>query len=841
MKVQTVSLPLLVQHFAGFNIGVWAQNSTSTTAGCGFGASVDKSNDLNCVHPTAFLPGSICPQGFRWRPSQLLRLLASCCAVSDDATNPANDEGENHRGLRGSSKKNESFHQQIRVQVADWNESDLPSRPHVLFDASEILKKRGYGLVARNQGNSTNSIVVGAIKDESALSHQILEYVHSLTCEHGIPVHVVSGPTRKTSTPHSGIRTRYEALIDKHHDRRKQQSCAALFQIVEQPPKAVSIPNRVDRLAFIRDYQRQLLAASHPHVDTVIVMDFDLLSPPPIQDVLESSRLVVDGSYDVLCSLGTVEETKEYYDTFATVLEPDLFVYSRDGRLLPELSQEEAESPFFDHAGNANLSSLYSYLQGSNKSVEKRTPTPVASCFGGLAIYSSNVYLDHATCQYSIPTASQKQNETGVIPSGLLRYTVIAEDIDRPCEHVVFHTCLQKQGKSVRVAVDPNLRTRWNPHTRDIKGESSELLVANHLASIPQPSSVQSSSVLEQQQAAISPKDALLQLKAVSSTTQNNLQAAWVMSFPNSGTSFTLELIQQGSQRAIATNYGFEENARKGLPTMPVFGHYPNGPFVLADGPMLPLPSKYIATKTHCGGYCMYCDSQVFLQNHEDFRESCAIGSNIHVNQSPDVESNQRQQIVDTLYSDEIVRKAIHLVRDPLDNIVSRYHHIRNNNRANDKGWLEQHPDSRDGFLAFCEDIDRQYFPSAQEIQRHQLPADLMAELALIPCRTELLRYTMWHNAALWVQSEARIPTLLVYYEDYEDQLDSVSSQILSFLELEEERASRRPRFQAGKHYHHFFSQEERSAAVGFVKQLASPSAWKILERYEKASIEKPA
>jgi hypothetical protein len=57
-----------------------------------------------------------------------------------------------------------------------------------------------------------------------------------------------------------------------------------------------------------------------------------------------------------------------------------------------------------------------------------------------------------------------------------------------------------------------------------------------------------------------------------------SLQIAWLMSFPNSGTSYTSKLIRHISETRTASNYGNENKGAKGL-SLPIFPDQPAGPF----------------------------------------------------------------------------------------------------------------------------------------------------------------------------------------------------------------------------------------------------------------------
>ena len=74
----------------------------------------------------------------------------------------------------------------------------------------------------------------------------------------------------------------------------------------------------------------------------------------------------------------------------------------------------------------------------------------------------------------------------------------------------------------------------------------------------------------------------------------------WLMSYPNSGTSYTMTAVAKATNRATASNYGREvtDPPETNVPLYP--GQW-DGPFYRPD-PERPLPEDYIMVKTHCGG-----------------------------------------------------------------------------------------------------------------------------------------------------------------------------------------------------------------------------------------------
>lgn len=175
-------------------------------------------------------------------------------------------------------------------------------------------------------------------------------------------------------------------------------------------------------------------------------------------------------------------------------------------------------------------------------------------------------------------------------------------------------------------------------------------------------------------------------------------------SFPNSGTSYTLHAIRELTGTTTATNYGLEGEIRD-EESVPVFQGEKglNGPFLeLLSGKTTALP-KLILTKTHCGGYPTILDPEKYILSSRAFLRWCLTGkrgvyspSSSHSSvfgASSTMESHPVQ------YHQDVVKRVVHLIRNPLDNVVARFHNERNKfERMKDEEWLVQYPNNKRGF-----------------------------------------------------------------------------------------------------------------------------------------------
>lgn len=123
------------------------------------------------------------------------------------------------------------------------------------------------------------------------------------------------------------------------------------------------------------------------------------------------------------------------------------------------------------------------------------------------------------------------------------------------------------------------------------------------------------------------------------------------------GTSYTVLNTEFVSGCTTASNYAANYD-----PLVPVRPEYVNGPYLRS--PDKPLPPRYILTKTHCGGYCMDCPPTAYLLDPEPFQQSCLLSQR----------SYNATAFYSVLYSPDIPKRAVHLIRNPFDNLVGRMH-----------------------------------------------------------------------------------------------------------------------------------------------------------------------
>lgn len=191
-------------------------------------------------------------------------------------------------------------------------------------------------------------------------------------------------------------------------------------------------------------------------------------------------------------------------------------------------------------------------------------------------------------------------------------------------------------------------------------------------------------------------------------------------------------------------------------------------------------------------------------------------------------------------YNPAVVEKAIHLVRNPFNNLVSRFHHEQKENPKQGKTrWVDRYSNDVTGFKRWCADEDtiseRTSDESLANWTSYGYPEDIAKYFRGIPCHAEFVRYVHWHLTAIRVVEMLEIPVLFIYYEDYRKGVSDATNRILSFLNLDRV-GTKLPDFHSNKDYSQYFTDEERANASDLMKRLvAAKSSTKgrdLLERY---------
>lgn len=291
----------------------------------------------------------------------------------------------------------------------------------------------------------------------------------------------------------------------------------------------------------------------------------------------------------------------------------------------------------------------------------------------------------------------------------------------------------------------------------------------------------------------------------------------WLLSFPNSGTSYTIQLLRRSTHLMTASNYATENNdatesvwSGKDERTLPFsqYDHLFAGPFwsEARYHSNYSKPNKFILTKTHCGENCMDCGPETYAMTYEQFHQSCSAGKKV-------VETDTGSKTISVSYHPQVSRvvaKTIHLVRDPFNNVVSRFHHEWNQAMTRKA--------TKEDFRKYCQIINNKH------------DSNIDAVMGNLSCRDDFVRYIQWHNHAFHMEQRERLPTLVIHYEDYETSFKDTHAKLLDYLDAP--MIDEAPSFDAGKSYHDFYTEEERDTVYRAFRNLASPETWRHIKQY---------
>lgn len=274
--------------------------------------------------------------------------------------------------------------------------------------------------------------------------------------------------------------------------------------------------------------------------------------------------------------------------------------------------------------------------------------------------------------------------------------------------------------------------------------------------------------------------------------------------------------VMHQTSRTVGTNMGHETP----YVPIPVRSDLKNGPFVL--NPLLPLPDKYIMTKTHCSGFCDRCSKEDSIKSLRLFEAGCRTTKRLGDAGIPR----------ESKYDWDVPKKAIHLLRNPFDNIVARMHLGIIERRAD--GWkesrLEAFEDTKEGVKAWCEHVDSD-FGAVDDKDNDFFTGEAKELFKQVPCHSEWFRYVQWHNLAVEsLTQHLNLTNMVLYYEDYTTKFNETTQSILDFLEAEAVQAPKE--FIPGKTYTDLYDPEDARLIAKFIRALATPECWALIRRY---------
>eukprot|EP00548_Thalassiothrix_antarctica_P007979 CAMPEP_0194139862 /NCGR_PEP_ID=MMETSP0152-20130528/9456_1 /TAXON_ID=1049557 /ORGANISM="Thalassiothrix antarctica, Strain L6-D1" /LENGTH=393 /DNA_ID=CAMNT_0038837841 /DNA_START=177 /DNA_END=1358 /DNA_ORIENTATION=+ len=316
-------------------------------------------------------------------------------------------------------------------------------------------------------------------------------------------------------------------------------------------------------------------------------------------------------------------------------------------------------------------------------------------------------------------------------------------------------------------------------------------------------------------------------------------EIAWLMTFPNSGTSYTLQTVSQATNTSVATNYARDITSLDMLSSLSIHPWNPEGPFWPGmSGKKInnrrKLPDRFVITKTHCGSRCNYCGPNTYITTPANFLRDCLTSE-------PIFQTPSNRQKVSLVYDPERVKRVIHLIRNPMHNIISRFHNqVKHRIEKRDKAWTDFYTNDAGGFHKWCEKSrikyrkeDIQFFGSESKIPR-------------APCHGEFIKWTQWHNLAFesmnilqqqsynLVPKRRVVPYLRVFYEDYTTNFRRITGSILDFLNLKQ--ISPFQEFVARDDYDKYFTVNQLIDVQNLVESFAANRTWNNVKHYFEGS-----
>lgn len=298
---------------------------------------------------------------------------------------------------------------------------------------------------------------------------------------------------------------------------------------------------------------------------------------------------------------------------------------------------------------------------------------------------------------------------------------------------------------------------------------------------------------------------------------------ALLLSFPNSGTSYTLKNLRRVSNTSTATNYC--GHSREIIPVFPRRTDL-TGPYIIPGNSPHEFPLHYILTKTHCF-HCIQCHPSEYLISVNKFEDRCMRTC---VRAQNKTRFGKVEEKVYDRYPISVVGKFLHLLRNPFDNIISRFRlhkkqQLRISGYDNPEDW---YPFNVTGFREYCKDQDTLFDDEERWTWKQR---KLRKYAKNLPCHADWFRLISWHNNAFEMSAahSEKIETLVLHYDDYRDDFNGTVLTLLKFLDMKWIQPPVEFRW---NNYSDFYNEVERKAAVNFVNLVASNETLREIRRY---------
>ena len=332
-------------------------------------------------------------------------------------------------------------------------------------------------------------------------------------------------------------------------------------------------------------------------------------------------------------------------------------------------------------------------------------------------------------------------------------------------------------------------------------------------------------------------------------TVDDHLKIIYLLTYPMSGTSYTMRLYTTSTNTSIATNYALQAHTDDNGHIFPVYSKSNEeshadpkigSPYWASQYSSTNNPSEYLVTLSHCHGFCLYpCSPAEYLTSLSSFEAGCRTVSAIAEEEKVKNHPGFYAISLENFYTPrEKQAKLIHLIREPLSNVVSRFHQYLNINPDKKEGF----PKNMGGFRAWCKIMDDDAELHEVEATTLLISEEMWRLMADVPCRNEFYKYVTWHNRVMEIKWNENSPHLVVYYEDYNNSAGGETieaKRMAKFAGIDEDTVDRNMakvpdllKELTIRMYRDYYTKEERAKIEAFVRSLALADTMKLLERY---------
>jgi len=302
----------------------------------------------------------------------------------------------------------------------------------------------------------------------------------------------------------------------------------------------------------------------------------------------------------------------------------------------------------------------------------------------------------------------------------------------------------------------------------------------------------------------------------------NSPRLAWLMSFPKGGSTYVQTVIHKSTGTTTANNYGWTVVNGEAVNSRLIWADRTQGPFRQIEEPIPSFPS-YLVTNTHCGGWCYDCPPEKYWLPKMHFLIRC-VKSSRH--------NELTQEVVH--YDSKMVTAAVHLLRDPFSNTVSRFLMFLERTKDEDFDHSNPitktgYPMTKEGFQQYCKDMDTKFYND--EYQWFLKIPEMNEAMSGVPCRSEFYKYFQWHNLARIAAIEVqKVPYMLVHYNRFIDGFEDELKRMLTFLQLPEISHN------VGNHYYniyyYFYDIDQVNSIQKLAKYMCDDWLYQELEPY---------